>query len=107
MNTPHEQSMDIFADAFPGIEFDTDDETWTIDPGTLVSSSNNSGVFSRHSDSALLNQGSIFSTSQSVAAVEFTGDNGLISNAAGASIIGTDDGVLVDNRSETILNHGT
>src|SRR6516164_342733 len=107
MTTAHLQSADIFTDAAPGIEFDTADETWTISPEALVSSSAASAVFSRLADSALFNQGSIFSTSQTEAAVEYTGEGGLISNAAGARIIGAHDGVRVDNRSQTIDNHGS
>ena len=107
MTTAHLQSADIFTDAAPGIEFDTADETWTISPEALVSSSAASAVFSRLADSALFNQGSIFSTSQREAAVDYTGEGGLISNAAGARIIGADDGVRVDNRSQTIDNHGS
>ena len=42
--TFNEQSRDVFKAGDAGILFDTNDETWTIDSGILVSSGANAGV---------------------------------------------------------------
>jgi Ca2+-binding RTX toxin-like protein len=106
MTTFNVQNTDIFNDADPGIAFDTDDESWTISSDVLVSSGANDGVFSSKANSTLVNNGTILSASEFGGGVEFDGDVGSISNAAGAKIIGATNGIFVDGHAETIANHG-
>ncbi len=107
MQTMNEQATDVFNGADPGIMFDNDNETWTIDAGVLVSSQASAGVFSDHANSIVDNIGTVLTAAEFDAGVEFTGDSGLILNEAGARIIGAAEGVLVEGNSETIENHGS
>ena len=101
------QDMDVFADDDPGINFDADDQTWTVSPGVLVSSGQQSAVFSSFGHSVLFNEGTLFSGGAFEAGVFFSGDAGLVSNAAGATIIGAEDGIFADGRTPEVNNLGT
>ena len=107
MKTIAAQVMDRFTDADPGIRFDTSDENWTIESGVLVASGANDGILSEFANSSLFNNGSILSASEFEGSVTFDGDNGFIANAAGARIIGGNDGILLDGHGETVENHGS
>jgi hypothetical protein len=67
------------------ILFTTASETWTVDPGVIVGSTDNRAASSDQSFSTLDNFGVLYNNSAE-AAVVFTGNNGLIKNESGATI---------------------
>jgi hypothetical protein len=92
MTTPKILDTDIFANADPGLTFDSVSQTFTTTTGVLVSSSQNDGVFGRGDSEALFNNGGVLGGSDGV---ELFGGNSLVSNAANAIIVGVNDGVSV------------
>src|SRR5262249_24550095 len=82
------QERDLFKDADAAIAFRQANQTWTITEAVLVSSSKNNGVFSEFDDSTLVNNGNILSGAANAAGVEMIGADSLVSNAAGARIVG-------------------
>ena len=72
----------------------------------MVASAESFGVTSDVDDSDLFNQGSIVSASDGLPAVALSGDNGSLTNAEGARIIGALVGVNLDGTDPTLANHG-
>lgn len=107
MTTFKTQDTDVFADAHPGIEFDSAGETWTITTGVLVSSSNNDGVLSAFNASALFNNGTILSAHLDGLGVRLLGNDSFVSNAADAKIVGADGGIFVEGKTVDIENQGS
>ena len=106
METFLTQDFDRFVTGDPGIAFTADSQTWTISPGVLVSSSDEDGVYTEHDGSTLINKGTILSDGKSKSGVNLLGDNGAVTNAAGARIIGAGDGIVISGKTAAIDNHG-
>ena len=88
------QPTDIFkTDGTIGIAYGGDNESWTINLGVFVGSQSNVGIKSTFNDSALINNGNIFSGS--TLGVDFLGNNSVITNNAGHSIAGRSIGIDV------------
>lgn len=104
MSSSFEQAIDLSGDGV-AIEFSEDDQAWTIDTGVLVSSSRTSAVNSDFTHSTLLNFGTLFSPTDT--AVTLLADDGFISNAAGARIIGAVEGVYLHGANDVLENGGT
>jgi len=107
MTTFSTQDSDRFINGDPAIAFTEDDQTWTISPGVLVSSSDEDGVYSEHVSSTLFNNGTVLSNAQFGAGVNLLGDDSSVSNAAGGRIIGAADGIVVSGKTAHIDNHGS
>ena len=100
------QDHDVFASDGPGIVFSEDGQTWTITEDVVVASSDDEGVFSARSGSALFNNGTVLSEAALGAGVMMVGPDSLVTNAAGARIIGTFSGIILRGDGATIHNHG-
>ena len=98
-------STPVFNTFLPGLEF-TDSQTWKINPGIMVNSTENDGVVSIYNQSELDNYGAIISTATNYAGVRFYGDDSIINNQFTGLILGDFDGVLVDGDTATINNAG-
>jgi len=100
------QPTDVFkTDGTIGIAYGGDNESWTINLGVFVGSQSNVGIKSTFNDSALINNGNIFSGS--TFGVDFLGNNSVITNNAGHSIAGRSIGIDVGGDGATITNHGS
>src|SRR5438046_2540923 len=100
----HNQDSNLFADDV-AITFAAD-ETWTIAPDVLVVSHSQSAIFSGFADDSLFNKGTILSGGEDDAGVFFNGNSAVISNAAGARIVGAGDGIFTNCNPATVENHG-
>src|SRR4051812_16577269 len=72
------QSTDVSQIANPGLSFTSAGQTWAIKEGVVVSSTQNSGVYSGYASSRLINQGLIFSEAADRSGVNM---NSLTSNS--------------------------
>ena len=75
------QHLDVFNTSTAGIEFNSTDFNWIIDPNIFISSTSNNGVFSTINGSKLTNHGHILSTGSNTAGVFFDSNQGAINNA--------------------------
>jgi len=106
------QRFDIFAKTGIALDYATIVQpdapaTVTIAPTTTVSSAGGDGVQSVFDFSTLNNQGFIISGDESSEGVLMLGKNSLLSNAAGARIFGTGEGVHMDGDGATVDNSGS
>jgi hypothetical protein len=77
------QSTDITETTNVGIPYANDSDSWTIDTGFIVCSTDNIGVFSDKNGSTLINNGNIFSGS--LVGVYSSGSASVITNNSGHS----------------------
>jgi Ca2+-binding RTX toxin-like protein len=106
MTVFHTQNTPLFGNALPAIAFAAD-ETWTIGSGVMIASSGQNAVFGDFTDDALLNNGMIAASGDFEAGVSLNGAFNSVSNAAGASITGNNDGIFMDGAHAAVDNHGT
>jgi hypothetical protein len=99
------QSTDITETTNVGIPYANDSDSWTIDTGFIVCSTDNIGVFSDKNGSTLINNGNIFSGS--LVGVYSSGSASVITNNSGHSIAGQQSGIFDDSDGATVTNHGT
>lgn len=91
-----------------GLDFDADDETWTIAPGVVVFSETSFGVSSDNfTNNTLINDGRIY-TAAEVAGVFLNEGDGKVVNAAGAEIFGARNGIDMEGSGDqSLTNRGT
>jgi Ca2+-binding RTX toxin-like protein len=97
----------VSQDRYSRLDFTTNEETWVVAPFVLVSGGADSGVLCPPgvNTAKLTNNGNIYSQSN-LGAVSFRGDNGIITNKAGALIKGGD-AVVITGVGTTLDNRGT
>jgi Ca2+-binding RTX toxin-like protein len=98
------QPTDITETTNVGITYASNNDSWTINTGIIVSSSDNIGVLSNKNGSTLINKGNIFSGS--LVGVYFNGNNSHITNNSGHNIAGPQ-GIFDGSDGATVTNHGT
>lgn len=91
-----------------GLDFDADNETWTIPQGLMVFSETSYGVFSHgFANNTLVNDGRIY-TAAEVAGVRLNDGDGSVVNGAGAEIFGARNGIdFQGSGNQSLNNHGT
>lgn len=102
MTTFMTQSTDISSG---GLEFDTNDEVWTIEPNVLVADATSDCVASSWINSSIFNYGSIFSGAYDGVHFDNTGAN--LFNEPSASIAGPRNGVYARDNGVGIENFGS
>src|SRR5206468_1114971 len=102
----HDQNTPLFGNATPAITFATD-ETWTIGSGVLIASAGQNAVFGDFADDALDNNGMIVASGDFEAGVSLNGAFNFVTNEAGASITGSNDGIFMDGAHAGVDNQGT
>ena len=101
------QHLDVFNTSTAGIEFNSTDFNWIIDPNIFISSTSNNGVFSTINGSKLTNHGHILSTGSNTAGVFFDSNQGAINNAVDGTIFSTGYGIVANGATYTITNLGS
>ncbi|MGH6734577.1 MAG: hypothetical protein ACRECX_00645 [Methyloceanibacter sp.] len=97
-------NTDQLADDDAAIRFGANNIQVTIGAGVSVISTVSNGISSNQTGSTLINNGNIFGD---INGVGFVGGNAVITNNAGRTIVGGQDGVLVLGDGTTVTNHGT
>jgi hypothetical protein len=98
------QSTDIYITGFDAFDIPGAFDTLTITAGVRIESVDQDGVLSNQNGNVLINDGNILATKGD--GVRFVGNDGGITNLAGRSIIGGNDGIFMLHDGNSVANSG-